>query len=170
MRLYSVPRVLAGALALLLLSNAASAQQSPQRVRGTIERIDGPVLSVKTREGANLTIRLADNATIAAVVRAELSDIKAGAYIGVAAVPMQAGVLRALEVHIFPEGMRGTGEGHRPWDLLPESTMTNASVAETVNSIDGSMLTLKYKDGEQKIFVPGEAPIVTYVTGESAMI
>jgi len=159
-------RFAAAALALVLCGAAALAQPT-SRVRGTVEQVDGAVLTVKSREGATLRVRLADNVAILAIVKASLADIKAGSYVGSAAVPQQGG-LRALEVHIFPENMRGTGEGHRPHDLLPGSTMTNATVADTVAKVDGHTLTLKHKEGEHVIFVPSGTPIVTYVSGDRA--
>ena len=151
-------------LALLLGASAAWAQ-SPTRVRGTIERLDGPILTVKSREGADVTVRLADNLSVSGVVKAALTDIKPGSYVGIAALP-RAGELNAVEVLVFPEAMRGTAEGHGPWDLLPESTMTNATVAESVDRVQGRTLTLKYKDGERTITVPPEAPIVTLVPAD----
>ena len=157
-------RAAAIGLAFLLGASAAWAQ-SPTRVRGTIERLDGPVLTVKSREGADVTVRLADNLSVSGVVKAALTDIKPGSYVGIAALP-RAGELNAVEVLVFPEAMRGTAEGHGPWDLLPESTMTNATVAESVDRVQGRALTLKYKDGERTITVPPEAPIVTLVPAD----
>jgi hypothetical protein len=152
---------------LVVASTVAGWAQAPTtRVRGTIEKVDGATLTVKARDGSALTIKLADNATVGAVVPAKLSDIKPGDYVGVAATPQAGGMLRAVEVHIFPEAMRGTGEGHRPWDLLPESTMTNATVADTVTQVEGPILVLKYKEGQQRVFVPADAPVVTYVAGD----
>jgi len=142
--------------------------QTPVRVRGTIEKVDGGTLTVKTREGATAVIKVPDNVGIAAVLKRTLSDIKANDFVGIAAMPQGSGPSRALEVLIFPEAMRGTGEGHRPWDLLPESTMTNATVAETVTKTDGQTLTLKYKDGEQTFVVPPDTPIVTFAPGEKS--
>jgi hypothetical protein len=157
-------RAAAIGLAFLLGASAAWAQ-SPTRVRGTIERLDGPILTVKSREGADVTVRLADNLSVSGVVKAALTDIKPGSYVGIAALP-RAGELNAVEVLVFPEAMRGTAEGHGPWDLLPESTMTNATVAESVDRVQGRTLTLKYKDGERTITVPPEAPIVTLVPAD----
>ena len=157
-------RAAAIGLAVLLGASAAWAQ-SPTRVRGTIERLDGPILTVKSREGADVTVRLADNLSVSGVVKAALTDIKPGSYVGIAALP-RAGELNAVEVLVFPEAMRGTAEGHGPWDLLPESTMTNATVAESVDRVQGRTLTLKYKDGERTITVPPEAPIVTLVPAD----
>ena len=148
-------------LTLLMVASAAWAQQ-PIRLRGTIEAVDGPMLTVKGRNGAMTKVKLADNVGIRAVVKMSMADIKAGSYVGVTGMPQPDGSQKALEVHVFPEPMRGTGEGHRPWDLQPSSTMTNANVETTVASVDGQVLMMKYKDGEKKIIVPPETPIVTY--------
>ena len=121
---------------------------------------------IKTRDGAELRVALADNAQVTDVVNASLADIKQGSFVGVTAIPQTDGSQRAVEVHIFPEAMRGTGEGHRPWDLAPTSTMTNANVEQAVTAVDGRTLTLKYKGGEKKIVVPNKAPIVTFVPGD----
>ena len=121
---------------------------------------------IKARDRAELKVALAANAQIAGVVKASLSDIKQGSFVGVTAMPKADGSQSALEVHIFPEAMRGTGEGHYPWDLQPQSTMTNANVEQAVSAVDGQTLTLKYKDGERKIFVPANTPIVVYVQGD----
>ena len=109
---------------------------------------------------------LSEKPQIAGIVKASLSDIKQGSFVGVTAMPKADGSMSALEVHIFPESMRGTGEGHYPWDLRPQSTMTNANVDQIVAAVDGRTLTLKYKDGEKKIFIPADAPIVTYAQGD----
>jgi Domain of unknown function (DUF5666) len=146
----------------------AGAQDAPPlRVRGTIERVDGAVYIVKARDGAELKITVAEKPQIAGIVKASLSDIKQGSFVGVTAMPQADGSLSALEVHIFPEAMRGTGEGHYPWDLQPKSTMTNANVEDVVSAVDGRTLTLKYKDGEKKILVPANIPIVRYVPGDT---
>jgi hypothetical protein len=151
----------------LVCTQFAWAQDPPPvRIRGTIERLDGAVYVVKGRDGAELKVTAADNAQIAGIVKASLSDIKQNSFVGVTAMPQPDGSLNAVEVHIFPEAMRGTGEGHYPWDLQPQSTMTNANVEQIVSAVDGRTLTLKYKDGEKKITVPPNAPIVTYVPGD----
>jgi hypothetical protein len=137
-------------------------------VRGTIERVDGDVYVVKARGGTELKVKLADNATVVALTKASLADIKQGSYVGVAGLPQADGSQKALEVHIFPESMRGVGDGHRGWDLQPSSTMTNGSVEQTAASSDGQVLTLKYKDGEKKIVVPPDIPIVVYVPGDKS--
>jgi len=147
---------------------ATAVAQDAVRVRGTIERTEGSTYVVKARDGAELKVGLADNPQIAGVVKASLSDIKQGSFVGVTAMPRADGSQNALEVHIFPEAMRGTGEGHYPWDLRPQSTMTNANVEQVVTAVDGQTLTLKYKNGEKKIFVPANTPIVAYVQGDKS--
>jgi hypothetical protein len=154
-----------GALTIIVPGDAAQAQDTV-RVRGTIVSIDGATYVIKARDGAELKVALADNAQIAAVVKASLADIKQGLFVGVTAMPQVDGSLSALEVHIFPEAMRGTGEGHYSWDLRPKSTMTNANVDQVVTAVDGQTLALKYKDGEKKIFVAADTPIVAYVRGD----
>jgi Domain of unknown function (DUF5666) len=159
--------ILATAGLVLFLATAANAQ-SPIRVRGTIERVDGPTYVVKARDGTEFKVTLADNAQVTALTKASLSDIKQGSFVGVTAMPQTDGSQRAVEVHIFPEAMRGAGEGHRPWDLAPNSTMTNANVEQAVTGVDGQTLTLKYKEGEKKIVVPSEAAIVTFAPGDKS--
>jgi hypothetical protein len=150
-------------LALVLVSSVGWAQNAPSvRVRGTIERVDGDSYIVKSRDGAELKVALAADATVVALVKASLADIKPGSYVGIAGMPNADGSQRALEVHIFPEAMRGAGDGHRSWDLQPQSTMTNGNVEQSVAGNDGQTLTLKYKDGEKKIVVPASTPIVSY--------
>lgn len=149
--------------AALSLMATASAQQSPTiRIRGQIEKVDGNALTIKSREGVTLNVKLADNARLMAFVPASIADIKPNSYIGVAAMPQPDGTQKAVSVHIFLESMRGIGEGFRPWDKAPGSTMTNAAVETTVSSVDGQVMTLKYKDGEKKVVVPPGTPIVTY--------
>ncbi|HXL67184.1 MAG TPA: hypothetical protein VN930_00285 [Xanthobacteraceae bacterium] len=159
-------RVFPAFLAIVAATAALAQQPPPVRVRGTIEQSDGSTLVVKTRAGETLAIKLADNARVSGLIPISLADIKPGNYVGSAAVPRGDGTWRALEVHVFPEAQRGLGEGHRPFDLEPQSTMTNATVTEVVVRVDGTMLTLKHKDGEQTILVPPGTPIVTYVPGD----
>jgi hypothetical protein len=142
--------------------------QDTVRVRGAIERVEGSTYVVKSRDGAELKVVLADNALVVAIVKATLADIKPGSFVGVTGMPQADGSQRAIEVHIFPEAMRGTGEGHYPWDLRPQSTMTNANVEQTVTGVDGQTLTLKYKDGEKKIIVTPDTAIVTYTPGDKS--
>jgi hypothetical protein len=159
----------AAGLAVILPASMAWSQDAPPvRVRGTIERIESPVFLVKSRDGAELKIVLADNTVAVGVVKATLADIKAGSFVGIGAMPQADGTQRALEVLIFPETMRGLGEGHYPWDLQPKSTMTNGNVEQIVTGVDGETLTVKYKDGEKKIIVPPGVPIVTFVPGDKA--
>jgi len=160
--------IVVGALAMTVSSIATALAQDTVRVRGTIERIDGAIYVVKARDGAELKVALADNPQIAGVVKASLADVKQGSFVGVTGMPQPDGSQRALEVHIFPEAMRGTGEGHYPWDLRPQSTMTNANIEQIGAAVDGRTLTLKYKDGEKKIFVPADAAIVVYVPGDKS--
>ncbi len=146
----------------------AIAQQAPvpTRVRGTIESIDGDVLAVKARSGEIFKLHVAGDLRVVGVVKAELSDIKPGSFIGATTVPGPDGAPKAVEIHIFPEDMRGTGEGSRPWDLKPNSSMTNATVAESWVSSDGRTLLVKYKGGEKKVDISPDTPIVTFVPGE----
>jgi hypothetical protein len=163
MRLHSFVVPLA-ALVLITASSFAVAQQppAPSRVRGTIEAVDGDVLSVKSRSGEDVKLRMTDDIKLVGIIKISLSDIKLGSFIGATTVPGPDGSQNAIEVHVFPEDMRGTGEGSRPYDLRPNSTMTNATVAQSVTGNDGQTLTIKYKDGEKKIVVAPDTPVVTY--------
>ena len=159
----------AGAAALgLLLSIAPVSAQQPTRVRGTIETVDGNKLTVKSRDGSTVTVVLKEGGAVRGVEKAALADIKQNSFVGITAMPQPDGTQKAVEVHIFPEALRGAGEGHRPWDLMPNSTMTNANVEQLVTAVDGPMLTMKYKDGEKKISVPNNAEIVQFVNGDKS--
>jgi len=160
----------AAAFALLCATSASLAQQSPPvRVRGTVEAVDGALLTVKSRDGqTTYKVKLADNAAVRGVVKAALSDIKENSFVGVTGMPQADGSQKAVEIHIFPEALRGTGEGFRPWDLAPNSTMTNATVAQMVKGVKGDEITLKYKEGEKKIIVAPDTVIVTYVPGDKS--
>ena len=139
------------------------------RMRGTIEKADGNVLSLKSSDGAEVKLTLTENATIVAVVKASMADVKEGTFLGSAAIPQPDGNQKALEVHIFPEQMRGTGEGHRPYAPVPNGTMTNGTASRaTVAGVDGSTMVVKYKDGETKIIVPPSAPVVRYEIGNKS--
>ena len=148
----------------------AIAQQppAPSRVRGTIEGVDGDVLVVKSRSGEDVTLHMTGDIRVVGITRISLSDIKVGSFIGTTTVPGPDGIQNAVEVHVFPENMRGTGEGSRPYDLKPNSSMTNATVAESVVGNDGHTLLIKYKDGEKKVVVSPETPVVTYVPAEKS--
>jgi len=164
-----LPCVLVTSLAALtILGSAASGQQPPTvRVRGTIEAVDGPLLAVKSRDGAEMKVRVTDNVTVTGVAKSSMSEIKPGSY-SVSAMPEPDGTQKALAIQIFPEAQRGVAEGFRPWDLRPGSTMTNATVAETVASTDGQTITVKYKDGEKKVVVQPATPIVAFVAGDKS--
>jgi len=148
----------------------AIAQQppAPSRVRGTIEGVDGDVLVVKSRSGEDVTLHMTGDIRVVGITRISLSDIKVGSFIGTTTVPGPDGIQNAVEVHVFPENMRGTGEGSRPYDLKPNSSMTIATVAESVVGNDGHTLLIKYKDGEKKVVVSPETPVVTYVPAEKS--
>jgi hypothetical protein len=154
-------------------AQAQAPQGKPATVRGKISAVEKQALKVTTSAGEVL-VKLPDDVRIGGVEAAQLSDIAAGNYVGATAVKQGDGSLKALEVHIFPESSRGTGEGHRPWDLQPGSTMTNANVEKVeqvaVEKIQGQLLTLKYKDGEQKIFIPPGTPIVKNVPGDRSLL
>jgi hypothetical protein len=168
-----LPRTLVASFAVVtVLASAAWAQQppAPTRIRGTIESVDGSTLMIKTREGTDMKVRMTDNVAVFGVAKTELSEIKEGSYIGVSAMPEPDGTQKALAVHIFPENQRGAAEGFRPWDLRPNSTMTNATVAQTVKGTDGQNILVKYKDGEKKVLVPPGTPVVTFVAGDKSEV
>jgi hypothetical protein len=148
----------------------AIAQQppSPSRVRGTIEGVEGDVLAVKSRSGEDVKLHMAGDMRVVGITKIALSDIKVGSFIGTTTVAGPDGVPTAVEVHVFPEDMRGTGEGSRPYDLRPNSTMTNATVDQSVVGNDGHTLLIKYKDGEKKVLVSPETPVVTYVPADKS--
>ena len=166
-----LPRALAAVLTMSVLGTAAWAQQPPSvRIRGTIEGVDGPNLMIKSREGTDMKVRMTDNVAVFAVVQTSLSEIKVGSYIGVTAMPEPDGTQKAVAVHIFPENQRGAAEGFRPWDQRPGSTMTNATVAQTVVDTEGQNILVKYKDGEKKVVVPEGTPIVTFVASDKSEV
>jgi len=144
---------------------SAWAQQQTMRVRGTIDRVDGPALVIQAGEAGTVKVNLTEKAGVFGVVKASLADLKPGAYIGVGAAPQADGSQRAIQVTIFAESQRGTGEGHRPWDR-PNTTMTNATIETTVTGVDGQVVMVKYRDGEQKIVVPPDAAIRAYVVSD----
>jgi hypothetical protein len=147
----------------------AIAQAPPTvRIRGTIESVDGATLMIKSREGTDMKVRLTDNVAVFGVTKTALSEIKEGSYIGVTGMPQPDGTQKAVAVHIFPENQRGAAEGFRPWDQRAGSTMTNATVAQTVKGTDGQNILVKYKDGEKKVTVPDGTPVVTFVAGDKS--
>src|SRR5581483_3957939 len=151
---------------------ATALAQAPQtvRLRGTIEKIDGHTVMAKTNKGEAIKINLADKVLVVGVAKASLSDIKPGDFIGSGAMPQPDGSQKALEVHIFAESMRGTGEGFRPWDGAPNSTMTNGTVGASVSGVDGPAITVQYRDGEKKILVGPNVPIVRYEIADTGAI
>ena len=140
----------------------------PTRVRGTIESVNGDTMQVKSRNGEDVKLRIAPDVNVSGVTKISLADIKVGSFVGATTVPGPDGGQNAVEVHVFPESMRGTGEGSRPYDLKPNSTMTNATVSESVVGNDGHTLLVKYKDGEKKVFVADNTPVVTFVPGDKS--
>ncbi len=157
------------ALLLAAVSAVAVAQapaNPPVRIRGTVEKIDGQMLTVKANSGQSMTIKLADNFIVMGVAKASIADIGSGKFIGTTTVGERNGALVALEVHIFPENMRGTGEGHYDWDLRPESKMTNANVANVTTMGKDRVLTVQYKGGEKKVLVPENAAVVLFTPTE----
>ena len=165
-------QTLIGTGLVVAVAGVALAQQPPVRVRGEIEKVDGNTLTVKARDGAMLTVSVPDNVRVMNFVKASLADIKPNSYIGVTAMPQPDGSQKAIAIHIFLEAQRGTGEGHRPWDLRPGSTMTNAAVETTAGSVDGQVLTVKYKSGdktdEKKVIVPPDAAIVAFAPADKS--
>jgi hypothetical protein len=159
----------ASAFAALFAASYAAAQ-APQmvRIRATIESVSGTLINAKSRDGVEMKVQLAPNAPVNEVVKASLSDIKKGDFIAITAMPQPDGSQKAVAILIFPEALRGTGEGHRPWDLTPGSTMTNATVGSEVTSVDGATLTVTYKGGEQKVVVPTDSVIVKYKKASAA--
>ncbi len=156
----------AAAFAATIATTAAQAQQQTQRVRGIIEKVDGNTLLIRS-SGGEVVLTLTDSALVVGVVKASIGDIKEGAYIGSGALPQPDGTQKAVEVHIFAEQQRGTGDGHRAnWDGAPGGTMTNGAVGQTVSSVDGPVITVKYKDGEKKVIVGPDVPIVRYEIGD----
>ena len=144
--------------------------QTPAHLRGTVASLTGDVLVVKRKGGEDATVALDPGLRVTAVVPSSLGEVKPGSFIGTAARTEPDGTLKALEVHVFPEAMRGTGEGHTPFDLGPKSTMTNGTVDHQVVSKDANTLTVRYKDGEKTIAVPPDVPVVTFEPGDRALL
>lgn len=169
MRRISLAGLMLAALLMVLTASALAAGRSGQKVRGTVTAFDGNVLKVRTREGRALVMRVPRKAKINVLSPLTLRDIKPGDFVGVTAL-LRGGELQALEVHVFPEAMRGTGEGHYDWDLEPGSTMTNANVDAVVATNDGEKLTLSYKGGSQQIVVPPGTPVITFSPATRSML
>ena len=158
------------ALALISASSWAIAQKAPvpTRARGTIESVDSDLITVKSRTGEDIKLHMTDDIKVVGIIKISMADIKVGSFIGATTVLGPDGKQNAVEVHVFPEAMRGTGEGSRPYDLKPNSTMTNATVEQSVESNDGHSLMVKYKDGEKKVEVSPDTPVVTYVPADKS--
>jgi hypothetical protein len=157
------------ALLFVAVSAAAVAQAPeapPLRIRGTVEKLDGQNLTVKARSGESMTVKMKDDFVVMGVVKANVSDVASGKFIGTTTVGEREGALVALEIHIFPENMRGTGEGHRDWDLRPSSKMTNANVANMVSMGKDHLMTVQYKGGEQKVLVTDATAVVSYTLSD----
>jgi hypothetical protein len=163
-------KLLAACLALLCAIASAQTPPPTQRLRGTVQSFDGMTLVITERSGTVDTLVLAENFSVNEVMPIEPTAIAVGSYVGTAAMTAPDGTLRSLEVLVFPEAARGTGEGHVPWDLQPGSTMTNATVAQLAATPQGRSLTLKYKDGEKTVLVPDGVPIVTFKPGDRALL
>jgi hypothetical protein len=156
----------------LVFSVAVAAQTADNtiRLRGTIDRVDAKSLVVRDREGRKTALAFADNLAVSEVLPVDPAALQTGAFVGTTAVPRADGTLAAVEVHVFPEEARGTGEGHRPFDLQPGSTMTNATVAAVEAGANDRVITLRYKDGEKTIHVPNGVPIVTLKAGDKSLL
>jgi hypothetical protein len=164
------PQIRLAAVALALAacigtSISALAEDTPARVRGTLQKMDDNTLTIATKSGKEANVPLKDGAPIIAVNKGAMSDIKDNTFVGITAMPQPDGTQKAVEVHVFEESLRGVGEGHYPWDLKPDSTMTNGAVAQQVQKVEGNTLQVKYKDGEKTIVVPKDAEVVNLVPG-----
>ena len=165
--------ILAATLAGFVGQATAQTPLPTVRIRGNIVSVTPTNIVVKARSGEVVDLLMADNMRISEVYPIKLEDIKPGSYIGTAATPQADGSQRAIAVSVFPEVARGTGEGHRPFDLLPQSTMTNATVDDVgtvANTAAGRTLKLKYKDGEKTVIVPADAPVVTSKPGDKSLL
>jgi hypothetical protein len=158
----------ASAAALVFAASVAVAQQ-PQivRLRGAVESVDGLTLTMKGRDGTSMSMKLPDGVAVRGLEKKTVADVKQGGFVGITAMPLPDGTQKAVEIHIFPEAMRGTGEGHQPWDLMPNSTMTNGNIDSAVAAVDGQQLVLKYKDGEKKFIIPANVEVVMFVPGST---
>lgn len=165
---FLIPAILAGGV----IGQQSSWAQTPQvvRVRGQVVSLNGATLTIKSRTGEDVTVQLADKWAVGGIVKASMTDIKPGTFIGTAAMPQAGASLRALEVVVFPEAMRGTGEGSYDWDLKPKSSMTNANITNAVDSVNGRTVTLAYKGGTKSIVIGADTPIVTFGAADKSDI
>ena len=161
---------ISAAVAACVLGAAAGYSQDtpPPRLRGTLDQVNGNTLTIKTRSGTPTTVQLKDGAPVIATVKGSMSDIQDNSFVGITAMAQPDGTIKAVEVHVFAEPLRGIGEGHYAWDLMPNSTMTNAAVTQQVKKAEGNTLMLKYKDGEKTIVVPSDATVVNLIPGDKA--
>ncbi|PDS41185.1 hypothetical protein CO662_22905 [Rhizobium anhuiense] len=166
-KLTLLPATFAAALCFLTVTLAEEAE--PVRIRGTLIEMSADHMKIHARDGNDIEVGLSKDAPIFGVALTDLSAIKPDSYIGTAAAPQSDGTLKALEVHVFPSSMRGAGEGSRPWDLTPNSTMTNGAVGSILGT-EGRTLTVKYKDGEKKVVVPADVPIVSLEPGDTSLL
>jgi hypothetical protein len=164
----TLQRTIAAAIFVMTCFVLPASAQETVRIRGTVEASDGSAYVVKNRDGMDYKVVVTDPGLYVAIVKSTMADIKPGMFIGATGMTQPDGSQKAIEVHIFPESMRGTGEGHYDWDLKPNTKMTNANVEQTVGGVEGPVLTVKYKDGEKKVFVTPETQVVTYVIGDKA--
>ena len=158
------------ALPALAQAPAAAPQGTPMRVRGTVEKLDGNVLMVKAKDGSDVTINLAPNFAVRGLAKKSLSDIHQGDYVASTGRPGSDGKLHAVEVRIFPEALRGVGEGQNPWDLTPDSKMTNATVTGISAAPKGQTFKVTYKGTESEYIVDPDTPILSYVQGDASML
>ncbi|MBW5438142.1 hypothetical protein FXB41_26280 [Bradyrhizobium canariense] len=165
---FTRPLIAVAMVAVSTLSALAQRAPVPTRIRGTIESVNGDTMQVKARSGEDVKLHIASDVNVSGITKISLADIKPGSFVGATTVPGPDGGANAVEVHVFPESMRGTGEGSRPYDLKPNSSMTNATVSESVVGNDGHTLLVKYKDGEKKVFVADNTPVVTFVPGDKS--
>ena len=167
---FLAPAIAALVLPLVLGAAPARADGTPVRVRGTVVSLEGSKLVVHAKDGEDVTVSLKDKYAALAVVRSSMEDIKQDTFIGTATVAQPDGSLRAVEVVVFPESLRGFAEGHYPWDLGPSSMMTNATIANKVQGVDGETVSVTYKGGEKKITIPTNVPIVAVVPADKSEI
>lgn len=167
-----IKKFLAAAVVVAAFAVSTVLAQAPQtvRLRGTIEKVDGKTVTAKSDKGAPLKLNLADKLRVVEVAKASVAEIKDGDYIGSGAMPQPDGTQKAVEVHIFAEQMRGTGEGFKPWEGAPNGTMTNGTVGGTVINVTAPVITVKYKDGEKKIVIGPDVPIVRYIVSDQSAL
>lgn len=161
--------MLAGLIAAAAVAQTPPPDGTPTRIRGTVEKLDGGTLVVKARDGSEVTIMLAEKVAVAVLVKKTLADIKPGDYVASTAVKGSDRKLHSVEVRIFPEAMRGTGEGQRPWDLTPDSVMTNATVGTITEAPSGQVLHVTYKGGESDLIVGPECPVLAHADGDMSL-